>query len=114
MDWQAGGKGHKGWKSEKEIGKGQGKGTQMDGSQRGRCSHNKHLKLADSGRRTRLDRCEGEHLGTEEQEASRNVKPYTGTPTEGKVKPNTGTPSDHAKPNTGASPSLTMEDGEDL
>ena len=62
----------------------------------------------------RLDRCEGEHLETEEQEASRNVKPYTGTPTEGKVKPNTGTPSDHAKPNTGASPSLTMEDGEDL
>ena len=30
------------------------------------------------------------------------------------VKPNTGTPSDHAKPNAGAGPSLTMEDGEDL
>ena len=42
------------------------------------------------------------------------MKPNTGTPTEGKVKPNTGTPSDHAKPNTGAGPSLTMEDGEDL
>ena len=43
---------------------------------------------------------------TEEQNAGVNVKPNTGTYSEGKVKPNTGTPSDSPKPNTGGSPSL--------